>query len=450
MTTDKSSGSILESKPRTTSLFLAIFYLLKSAVGLGAVLLVKNFQILGLGYGVPLLIFAAIISSLSLHFLNRVSYNLDLGDYVKICKLAMGRKGEILTIVSLVLVLIGSLIAYAYFIGTYARDSLIFLTDVKDKFWVSEKFLTTILLTVFVLPISCLKDLSKLAITSVVGMALMLSITGLVVFKSLTSDIKTEALSAAATNISPEFVIKIKDFADLEWFPSLGLSALGCFGSLIFAYMNHFTMTSLTQVLKDPTPKRRMTLNLAATGLATAIYLTIAFFSYRYFRNARVSDSLSIPIMTTVFAVAKLAVAVVLILSFPLLADPTRGAIDSLFSIITGDSEGFKNAATVRHYAETVAVVLIPLLVAVSTGIASLAILDIFSSFFGSILVFVLPPLFFLKLKRKYITRPIERGLAYFVLAMGVIIAILGPIAPIADLLKYLKDPPHVFPLRPN
>lgn len=444
---NSTSGPILESKPRNTSLFLAIFNLTKSAVGLGALLLVKRMQILGLGYGMFVILFSAVISSLSLHFLNRVSYNLDLGDYVKICKMAMGRKGEILTIISLVLVLIGSLIAYAYFIGSYARDSLVFLTKETDKFYVNEKLLTTIFVTVFVLPISCLKDLSKLAITSVIGMVMMISITGLVVYKSVTSDIRTEALSAAAT-INPNFAAKIKSFSDLDYFPSLGLSALGCFGALIFAYMNHFTMTSMTQVLKDPTPKRRMTLNLAATGLTTGIYLIMAFFSYRYFRNAVVSNSLSIPVMTTVFAVAKLAVAIVLILSYPLLADPTRGALDSLFSIITGDSEGFRNAATIRHYAETAAVVLIPLLVAVTTGVASLSILDIFSSFFGSILIFVLPPVFFLKLKRKYITRPIERGLAYFVAVMGVIIAIVGPIAPIADLIGKLNPPSHLFDLK--
>jgi amino acid permease len=270
----------------------------------------------------------------------------------------------------------------------------------------------------------------------------------LVVYKSVTSDINTDALSAAAAGINPAFPTSIKSFSDLEFFPSLGLATLGCFGSLIFAYMNHFTMTSLTQVLRDPTPKRRMTLNLAATVLATVIYVTMAFFSYRYYRNARVDDSLSIPVMTTIFAVAKLAVAVVLILSYPLLADPTRGALDSLFSIITGDSEGFRNAATLRHYLETATVVLVPLIVAVVSGKKSLGILEISSSFFGSILVFVLPPLFFLKLKRKYITRPIERGLAYFVLVMGAIITLIGPIAPIADLLEYLKIPSHVFVLR--
>lgn len=447
MSTTTAAGlPAVSAKPRTTSLFMAIFNLTKSAVGLGTVLLVDKMQILGLGYGIGVIISAAVISSLSLHFLNRMSYNLDVGDFVRLSKLALGRPGEILSGVSILLVLLGSLIGYAFFIGDYAKSSLAFFTSKTDTWYTSERILTGLIVTLFVFPISCLRDLSKLGVTSIAGMCLMISITGLVVYKSLTSDIEVDVQQVKAL-VNPEFSEKIKKFSDLSYFPSLGLSSLGCIGSLVFAYMNHFTMVSLTQVLVKPTPKRRMILNIGATLLATGIYLTMAIFGYRYYRNAKVSDSLSVPNMTNIFGAAKLAVSVVLVFSYPLLGQPTRDALDSIIAMIAGDSSGFKNAEGLRHYGETAFCVFIPLIVAVLSGKNSLGILDISSAFFGSILVFVLPPLMFLKLRRKYITSPLERGLAYVVLILGVIITIIGPIAPIADLLKLLKKPDHVFSL---
>ena len=438
------------AKPRTTSLFMALFNLTKSAVGLGTVLLVSKMQVLGLGWGISVIIAAAVIASISLHFLNRMSYNLDVGDFVRLAKIALGRPGEILAIVSILLVLLGSLIAYAYFIGTYAKSSISFFTGTEDAWYTSNRILTLLVVTLFVFPISCLKDLSKLAVTSIAGMGLMIAITGLVVYKSLTSDLVTD-VAAVPTLVNPEFAVKIQTFSELASFPSLlslGMSALSCLGSLIFAYMNHFTMVSLTQVLVRPTPQRRMILNIGATLLATAIYLTMAIFGYRYYRNAKVEDSLSVPQMTNIFAAAKLAVSVVLVFSYPLLAHPTRDALDSLFAVIAGDSTGFKSAVGLRHYSETAVCVFLPLLVAILAQGNSLGVLEISSAFFGSILVFVLPPVMFLKLKRKYITSPLERGLAYLLLTIGVIITLVGPIPPVMDIMGKLKFPEHIFSLK--
>lgn len=436
---------------RNTSLLKAMVNLVKSAVGLGTVLLVGKLQVLGGGAGILTLVGAAVISCLSLHFLSRMAYNLDVGDYMRMSRMAFGRWGEFGAILCLLLVLLGSLTAYAFFIGTYIQQGVTFFApSAADGIFGSERFYSLVLVLVPVLGLSCLKDLSKLAVTSIMGMALMLFIVGLVVHKACTGDIRVEvtvALAKGVTGLNPKFAEAFKPASELALFQPWGLGALGCFGGIIFAYMNHFTVVALMPVLQNPTPRRRMLLNVGATAIATAIYLTVAIFGYKFYGNAKVSDALSIPLMNGVFAVAKLAVSFILVCSYPLLADPTRGALDGLLSFFLAQSPSFKAAQALRHYGETVAVVVVPLAIALAFGEGSLGVLDITSSFFGGILVFVLPPAMFLKLRRKYITSPVERALAVILLVLGIGISILGPIAPAVDFAGKDLMPSHVFKL---
>jgi amino acid permease len=436
---------------RNTSWIKATVNLVKSAVGLGTVLLVGKLQIMGLGFGLMTLVAAAAISSLSLHFLSRMAYNLDVGDYMKMSRLAFGKWGELTAIICLLLVLLGSLTAYAFFIGTYVRSGLLFFAPgVKGGVLGDYRFYSTILVLVPVLGLSCLRDLSKLALTSILGMLLMLFLTGLVIYKSATGDISKEAAEALAKGVAlnPQFLALHKPISELAAFQPLSLAALGCFGDIIFAYMNHFTIVALMPVLKQPTPARRLSLNIVATITATVIYCTVAFFGYRYYGNAMVEDVLSVPLMNGVFATAKLLVAFVLICSYPLLADPTRGALDSLIGFFAS-GPAFKAAVQIRHYAETIAVVSVPLIIAVLAGDKSFQVLSITSAFFGGVLVFVLPPAMFLRLRRKYITSPTERILAYVLVVLGVAISIAGPIEPIGKIAGVVSAPKHVFKLIP-
>lgn len=419
--------SAINVPARTTSLSGAIFNLTKSAVGAGTVYLPDIFYTLGLPIAIPLLLSGAVFCSISLYFLGRMAHHCETGDYFKLGRLALGRHGETAVSVSLLLFLIGGLIAYANLTGSYISAAIGTIRNVKaEETLLSSGNITLAAALLFIFPLSCMRDMSMLAKTSILGMVSMLYISGLLAYDAMTHG-TSFGIASEVERGTQEITMSAFDFS---------FALCGYVGKLIFAFVNHFTIVSLVPVMKDPSAKSRKMLITASTVAATCIYLMASLGGfYRFGSSAVGTDALSVfkkgQAIPLPYTIAQLALGFVLICSFPLLCDPARSCLDSL---IFGNSSTV--SASTRHYLETGLIVAVPTAVAFFLKDQADQFLSLFAGFCGSLLVFSFPGAFFLILSRrfKYSISSTERSLAYFCVVLGGILAILSTTVNISKL----------------
>jgi amino acid permease len=424
----------IEQKPekklplRNTSLTKAVFNLSKSAIGLGAIFLPGNLQRMGLIGGIFMITVGAITSAISLHLLGEMSHYYLIGDFFELGMAAFGDNMAVFVSVVLVLFQVGGLIAYCKFAGSYLSSALgLFLkASGSIPWWRSYRFLSIIIGSFFMFPLSLLKDMSKLGYISIAGMLCIFYITVLTVIDYFV-----------------EGKVPNTDYTMIR----VGSDFLNAFSSIMFAFVNQFTLLALIPVLINPRNLRRSSLISSSSSIVTLVYLLIGICGYLHFGNNVASDILSAPESPSMFyAVARMLVSVVLICSYPLLLDPPRTAADHLTAKIfarTRFHQAFQAAKWRRHITWTFIIVFIPLLFAITAADYVEPVLEIFSSACGALLVFVLPSAYFIKLGRKEKVMPSrlpERILAYFNFIFGVIICIGGTIGAIIDVVRKIKS----------
>lgn len=401
-----------------------IFNLTKASIGAGMLFLPWNMHRMGLFAGIGSIIFAGFLCSTTLHYLARIGANTGADNYFKLGRLAYGTVGEMAAVAALLFNLLGGLINYANFAGDYLSSSLVFLFFRKSSetsgipWYISPAFLKIAVASLGIFPLACLKDMSKLARTSLAGLLCMGYILILTVIDSIYD--KTEYLPPIlAPRISTQF--------------------FSAFGNIIFAFVNHFTIVAIVPVMIDPSPQRRSAMITSSNLTVLIVYLTAAIAGYLHFGssiNPSRPDILNSPLeMSVSYAIAKLAFASVMVFSYPLICDPARSALDQLITrvVLYSSPEShvtWSRLGHFRHYFETVLLVTLPTFIAVTAASYAALFLDIFSSLCGSLLVFIFPSLYFMKLARpKFYNFKIhfwERVFIYVNIFVGVSVAIIG------------------------
>lgn len=401
-----------------------IFNLTKASIGAGMLFLPWNMHRMGLFAGIGSITFAGFLCSTTLHYLARIGANTGADNYFKLGRLAYGTAGEMAAVAALLFNLLGGLINYANFAGDYLSSSLVFLFFKTSSesgnipWYISPSFLKIAVAGLGIFPLACLKDMSKLARTSLAGLLCMGYILLLTVWDAIFD--KTEYLPPLlAPRVSTQF--------------------FSAFGNIIFAFVNHFTIVAIVPVMIDPSPKRRSFMITSSNMTVLIVYLTAAIAGYLHFGSSidpSRPDILNSPLeMSFSYAVAKLAFSSVMVFSYPLICDPARSALDQLITrlVLFGAPERhakWSRLGHFRHYFETVLLVALPTFIAVTAANYAALFLDIFSSLCGSLLVFIFPSLYFMKLAQpKLYNFKIhfwERVLIFVNIFVGVSVAIIG------------------------
>lgn len=393
----------LKTPIRNTSMAAGAFNLCKSAIGVGILSLPASMRNAGLVLGLLLLALGSFTTTSTLHFLTRIAAATDLGDYFAVGRLAYGPWGEIVSVITTLLYLFGALIAYASYTSTYFAQFLSFAFKVQrgEAWYVNPKVIIGIS-AMLIFPLACLKDLSKLAKASVIGMLCMTFVCGLTVIDFFTGSTPAN-ISLTMFNFAP--------------------SALMAFSNILFAFCNHFTMLAIIPVFIDPTPRRRSILMGVSATIVLTFYFLVSLFGYLHFGNS-VPDNILLSQSNLAYAVAQLLVACVIILSFPLLCDPTKSCVDFLVSKTVGLPT--RSTAHIRNISITATLVASSAGLAMFAADALLPVLGVFTSLCGSMLMFILPSLFFLRLGDRYRITAVERMTAFFDIFVGIIVLVFG------------------------
>lgn len=186
-----------------------------------------------------------------------------------------------------------------------------------------------------------------------------------------------------------DLIVETKPLPPISSF-SFSLEAIGSFSRFIFAFMSHTSMCFLTNGLYSPTPRRRAVMIITTNALCLVLYLIIGVCGYVHFGAGTPQDILdSGNSSSPAFLVAKISMAFVNILSYPLIFKPSRECLQWLM-------RGKLN----NHLALTL--MLLGTVTAISVLYPrSLDFFDLFGSFAGSSIQFVLPSLFFILLSKQ-------------------------------------------------
>ena len=149
--------------------------------------------------------------------------------------------------------------------------------------------------------------------------------------------------------------------------------------------------------------------------------------------------------MSVPYAIAKLAFSLVMVFSYPLLCDPARSALDQLLAkmVVRGSAERlatWNGLYQFRHYTETFLLVAIPTAIAVFAANMAALFMDVFSSLCGSLLVFIFPSLYFIKLATpkmyNYRIHNWEKSLVAVNIFVGSAVAIIGTFDSVKNIVK--------------
>lgn len=392
---------------RVTSLFKAVFSLTKSAVGLGTVYLPGVYASLGWGLGTAMNVSFALLCAISHHFLARLSANTDVSDYYVLGRMAFGKAGETVSIIATLMYLYGALIAYIHYAAVNIAPGLHLLTKVdfgkSTPMYILKAVLSGTLLAVCLI----LRDLSKLSPMAIIGMGCILLIVGTVLWDAIWNYKDNDG-------VNEKIAEKISE-------PIVAFSSKGIFTSIakfLFAYANQITTVGLVPTMINPTPKRRHQLIGYSLVFATLIYVTIGNAGY-YRYGANVGNILEAS-NTKPYMFAKFCIGLVLILSFPLLQDPTRGALNQL---LPGDAA---KASQLRLSLISIGLIAVAALIAMFAADSVENLMDFLAVVSGAFICFILPPAFFYRLRYKYPVSRTERVCMWVSGAVGVVCLICG------------------------
>eukprot|EP01080_Neovahlkampfia_damariscottae_P008260 gene8260-85_t len=399
--------------PRETNIFLSIFNLANAAIGMGVFAFPFTYQRTGVVSGLLLTSFLVVMAALTLYIL--VHFGGDARSYQEVVKTKLGKIPGFICELILIFYLSGGCIAYLNIVGDTLSPTMAYwfqhwrvsgnLKQLADR-----RFVIILVTVVVILPITFFKNMKWLGIASVIAIFSAAYTVVFVDVKGLIYIIENQGFAQGTQpfiNLDPNFLISI---------PLICLS-----------FQCHIHVIPVYAELKKASRAKMIAVIIGGLLICFTFYASVGFFGYVNFGSAvegNVIRNYEINDMIALFA--RLTVATLVALSYPLRYFATRKTIESLF---------FKDGmeATTDYLITTIFVIL--------TILLSMFIPDITDIFgiIGSIgavsLMFIFPGML-LWTTQKFIWRVCSVTLVVF----GMIMGIAGTVVTMMDIVsKYRK-----------
>lgn len=301
----------------------AAINLLNTIIGAGLLAMPFGIRANGLFLGVLVIVFSACCSMFGLYLQGRCSKFVKPGhaSFFALSQITYPSL-SVLFDLGIAIKCFGVGISYLVVIGDLMpkiMDSLI--TDDEylnsHKYLLERNFWITVLMAFVVAPLLFLRKLDSLRYASMVALSSVAYLSVLVIEHFLKGDI-------------PD-TIK----GDVRYFEPLNLSSmLSAFPLFVFAYTCHQNMFSLVNELKNKSIRNIEQIIISAIGIAMLLYIFVGSTGYLTFGDNVTGNIIVMYPASVSSTVGRIAIVMLVTLSFPLQCHPARGSINHIIHYV--------------------------------------------------------------------------------------------------------------------
>ncbi|XXQ35706.1 Amino acid transporter transmembrane domain-containing protein [Plasmodiophora brassicae] len=393
--------------------------LIATMVGGGALSIPYAVQESGLISSAVILLAIAVSSGFSLELLLQCSRLCDKANpsYTEVALEALGRPGRAVSSLLILAMTFLAVVAYLMLLGDIVPTmaAYAYASEPGGTEWFTRKGPVLSLVCAFAYPVCCVRHLRSLRYANLVGFASMLFLSVCMLVRLL-----DHTAVADAASLTP-----------IVWFRTdmrllLGVSVMSV------SFVCHFNLLPVHFSLKRPTRRRATRLVNMSITVATLVYLLIGTTGYLTFRG-RVLDNILMNYGRddALLNCGRATLAVTIFCGIPVVLLPNRDLIEeTLFGTLP--------YSRLRSAAQTFALLGAALLVAVHVP-RIVYVWDFVGSTASSIAMFILPPVFYLRLRRRPLTHDAETRAAFALLVGGAVVAVA---CTVDSVLNVVNGPP--------
>jgi len=370
------------------------FLMINNTIGAGLLALPYTFKRSSLIIGAVAMLTTGLLNYSAMVLISRSCEISGATSYTDLATLALGKRASTLIAAILSIYTLGSCASYVVLLGD-ALPEIADLAGAGSSVYGSSTFLLAISSLVFLMPLSSMRNLKSLRFTAVGALLIILYTAGLIAIR-------------AASNPRNASVVLVR--GDDGLFIGIPVTMV--------SFTMHYNTPRLFFELKDRSTRKMASIGAVSFGAALVLYELTAYCGYSLFGADTKSDILAnFNDNDTAANVARVGLAIVMIVSFPIVLNAFRAAVTSLLpeswqrQIENGDKNdeevenGGKESLGLFGLAERLArdwafLLLTFALVALSLGTALAIpnlglILGYKGALGGTLIVYVLPAVFY-------------------------------------------------------
>lgn len=387
----------------------AVFTLVSTIIGGGVLSLPFTFAACGLGVGILLTVIMAWLSAYSGVLLFESAKNSGGESYEDVALRTIGPRASTLVSVLVLLLVYMASIGYIVLFGDLTTHIFPPLLDCSCKTGMLNKdvrsceernrWLYMAISSGIIYPVTLLRNLSALRITSFLSVLSIGFLAGALSYKS-TNDNENPQIQSFQSVVDP--CVGRLNYTDphvsrlgcivwyrFEWELILSIPILAC------SFMCHFNVLPIHKELTKPTRKRMWRIIYSTMGLALFLYCIVGVAGYLDFFSVLLSKTggnilnLYSP-HDRIINAGRVGLLGTILLSFPLLTHPARSIIEKLVL------NKFSTASGCRNFVTTTLILVSSYLIACVVP-SIVVVWSVTGSLVAIIVAYVLPPVFYLR-----------------------------------------------------
>ncbi|KAG2710872.1 hypothetical protein I3760_04G049700 [Carya illinoinensis] len=295
----------------------AVFNLSTTIIGAGIMALPATMKVLGLGLGIAMIIFMAVLTDASIEMLLKFSRAGKLASYGSLMGYAFGKYGRTFLQICVVINNIGVLIVYMIIIGDVlsgTTSSGVHHAGVLEG-WFGDHWWNGRTFILFVTTLYSLRYTSALSVA--LAVVFLVITVGIFIMKLISGGITMPRL--------------LPDVSDLPSF----FNIFTVVPVLVTAYICHYNVHSIDNELEDSTQIKGVV--RTSLALCSSVYIMTSLFGFLLFGDATLDDvlanfdtNLGIPYGSLLNDAVRVSYAAHLMLVFPVVFFPLRLNLDGL------------------------------------------------------------------------------------------------------------------------
>lgn len=350
-------------------LFGTSFNFINSIIGSGVIGMPYAFSLSGIGPTFILLALIAALTDFSIISLIASGEIIGVKTYQELVNYTMGTPGYVMLITIQFLYPFISLISYNIIIGDTITKVLIRLLKIPVGSILVNRYFIIAIFTAFVtLPLSLLRNISKLAKTSFISCVLIIGIAVVMFIRMLSMDVKDP--------------IEFSDWKGSKRFDGV----IDSFSLIAFGFMCHHNSFLIYHSMDEPNTKNWKKVTHISVSISILFSGAFGLIGYLTFAGLTEGDIFeNYCYKDDIINVARLCYAVIIMFSFPLECFVCRDVIQNTFFSGRKDSDSL-------HFIITIVVVFITIVLSFLTDCLGI-ILELNGALVATMLAYVMPSL---------------------------------------------------------